>query len=152
MNDIVIRPATEDDISAVAELQQQWHDEDITWGLMPDTQEELLAYVRGYCQVAQLGRRLVGVATARLLPEAGIAALPAGRPCLEFMDVYVIPSLRSRGIGGRLVDSLLDRAKTAGIEAFKLWSSTKDIPRVVSFYERHGFGVVGVQMVRGELS
>jgi len=149
MDDILIRPAREDDIPAIAELQKQWYNEDITWGLVPDARESLLQYVHGYCYVAQFQHKLVGFATAQVLPEARLAALPAGQPCLEPMDLYVVPSLRSRGIGGRLLESLLDRAKAAGIESFKLWSGTKDASRIVSFYERHGFVIVGVQMVRG---
>jgi len=149
MDDILIRSATEDDIPAIAELQKQWHHEDITWGLIPDTRERLREYVHGYCYVAQLQDRLVGFATAQLLPEARLAALPAGKPWLELMDLYVVPSLRSRGIGGRLLESLLDRAKAAGIECFKLWSATKDVSRIVSFYERYGFAMVGVQMGAG---
>ena len=150
MDDILIRSATEADIPAIAELQKQWHDEDITWGLIPDTRERLLEYVHGYCYVAQLQHKLVGFATAQVSPEAKLAALPAEKPCLEPMDLYVVPLLRSRGIGGRLLESLLDRAKAAGIETFRLWSGAKDASRIVSFYERHGFVVVGVQMVRGE--
>jgi GNAT superfamily N-acetyltransferase len=148
MDNILIRPALESDVPEIAALQTQWCDEDITWGLMPDTQEELLVYVHGYCFVARLGNRMVGYVTARVLAGAALAVLPSGAPCLEFKDLYVVSSLRSRGVGGRLLECVLDRAKAAGISNFKLWSSTKDISRTISFYQRHGFTIAGVMMVR----
>ena len=149
MDAIVIGAATEDDIPALMELQKQWQGEGITWGLVPDTRETLLKYVRAcFCYVARLSDRLIGFATAQVLLDAELAALPAGAPCLEPMDLYVLPAFRSRGTGGELLDSLLDHAREQGIAHVKLWSGTKDTRRIMGFYERHGFRLVGVQMGR----
>jgi len=147
MGDVVIRPASEGDVMSIAQLQGQWSNEGITWGLVPDTPDGIRGHLGRYCYVAELRGDVIGYATGQVLPDPERAALPAGKPCLEITDLYVAPSFRSHGIGSSLLDSLLGCAKAAGVTSFLLSSGTKDIARTVSFYERHGFTVVGVEMV-----
>ncbi len=50
-------------------------------------------------------------------------------------DVVVDPDFRGRGIGRRIVASLLDACRAAGI----LWIGVIAEPEAVAFYERTGF-------------
>lgn len=148
MDKINIRSATVDDLDSIQKLQQHWHDEDITWGYVADTVEGIRRFViEQYCLVAELEGKLIGYVLGQVLPNPDMAALP-DMPCLEIADLYVVPVYRSNGIGSALLDSLLKNARATGITSFKLFSSTKDILRIVSFYEQHGFSVVSVNMVR----
>lgn len=148
MERAIIRPACENDIISIEQLQRQWCDENITWGFIPDTVEGINSYVGNYCYVAEADSKLVGFITGLVTPKPDMAALPADRPCLDVADLYVVPSYRSHGIGSSLLNSLIAAANTSGITCFRLYSGTKNIARVISFYERHGFSVVNVNMVR----
>ncbi|MFI9234422.1 GNAT family N-acetyltransferase [Streptomyces rimosus] len=50
--------------------------------------------------------------------------------------VYVVPGERDGGLGGRLIDALLDLAHDHGLERVTVHSSD----RAVRAYARHGFG------------
>ncbi len=148
MSSVAIRRAAESDIPAIARLQELWCNEEITWGFVPDTLEGIAGHIRPYCFVAESRGELVGFVTGQVLTDPGLAALPHGAPCLEIADLYVVREHRCSGIGGRLLESLIDTARAGGIESFRLHSGTKDIRSVIAFYERHGFQTVGVTMVR----
>jgi GNAT superfamily N-acetyltransferase len=141
-----IRAATKDDVLAVLELQQQWHEEDITWGFVPDTFDGMSGYLGEYFFVATVQKKVIGFTTGEVEPTPSWAASPSNEPCLEVIDLYVSPPFRSNGVGGLLLQSLLDQAKAEGIRSFKLHSGTKDTTRITSFYGRFGFKVVGVEM------
>lgn len=145
---VFIRRATTDDAPSILQLQQAWSDEDIVWGFVPDKLDCIVEYVGGYCYVAEFENKLAGYAIGKIEPNANLAALPLNQPCMEIVDLYVIPSLRSHGIGSQLVHTLLDAAAAEGVTTFRLFSGTKDTKRITSFYERHGFMVVGVEMTR----
>ncbi len=50
-------------------------------------------------------------------------------------DVIVDPAFRGRGVGRRIVDSLLEACRAAGI----LWIGVIAEPEAITFYERAGF-------------
>ncbi|MER7180174.1 GNAT family N-acetyltransferase [Streptomyces hyaluromycini] len=50
-------------------------------------------------------------------------------------SVYVVPAERDGGLGGRLIDAVLDRARELGLERVTVHSS----PRAVPACSRHGF-------------
>jgi len=84
--------------------------------------------------VAESDGRVVGTCqliTFRHLQHGG------GR-CAELESVHVAPDLRSRGIGGLLVEEAVARARAAGCYRVQLTSNAAraDAHR---FYERHGF-------------
>lgn len=147
MSEAVIRPASEADIEGIANLQQQWLDEDITWGYYADPPEEISKYVREHCFVAEQDGKLIGYAFGAVVTKPYMAALP-DEPCFEIVDIYMAPPFRSHDVGGKLLEVLIESARKIGIKNFRLHSGTKDIAKAVSFYNRHGFDVVSVTMVR----
>jgi GNAT superfamily N-acetyltransferase len=78
----------------------------------------------------------VGAAWCRLLSVAdhGYSFLDEETPCLA---IAVVRSERNRGIGGKLLDALVLRARELGHERIALAVET-DNP-AVRLYERHGF-------------
>jgi GNAT superfamily N-acetyltransferase len=85
----------------------------------------------------------IGVAGARLITLGGAFA---PKKTLHVSVVYVLPQFRRGGIGGALIDRMLDWGRTAGSEQCELHVLSRNPAR--SLYERHGFSVVEVKMVR----
>lgn len=67
------------------------------------------------------------VGTARLLPEGRIGRMA------------VLPGHRGRGIGGRLLQTLLEEARRRGLDRLELHAQCQ----VVDFYRRYGFLPIG---------
>jgi len=65
----------------------------------------------------------------------------AGRPLVNIHDLAVLPSHRSRGIGGRLLEAVEQRARSLGAcrVTLEVGEANRDARRL---YERHGFGPV----------
>ena len=84
--------------------------------------------------VAVLDGRVV--ATCQLLTIRHLQH--GGGRCAELESMHVAPEVRGRGVGGVLVESAVDRARTAGCYRVQL---TSNLARADAhrFYERHGF-------------
>lgn len=80
--------------------------------------------------------RPVGAAWFRLYPEGapGYGFVDAQTPELT---IAVVPSMRGKGIGGELLEGLLDRARDAGHAQISL--SVQCDSDQEAFYARHGF-------------
>jgi len=143
-----IRAAITEDLSQVFALQEQWEAEDITYGYVAGNMVQLLAALAETFLLALEDDKILGYITASAHVSEGMAVIPADVTYLEIDDLYVIPTRRGQGIGKVLLDAVLARAAAAGIEYQLLYSSTKDIRRILSFYEESGFDSWYVQMYR----
>lgn len=144
----IIRPTLLADIEDVARLSELWAVEDITLGHVPTSAEQLRAQLGQYFWVAEDAGQIIGFAYGSVHTSEGLAVIPAGEIHLEIDEVYVHPDYRCGGIGGQLVDRLLDEAGSHGLTRFLLMSANKDWQRTVSFYQKHGFKMWYVQMHR----
>lgn len=146
--DISIRPATEGDIRGVAQLYHDWEAEAITLGLRADSEEDLTGKLRGLFLVACHQERVVGFATGevRELEADEWIVCPAGGRYLNIEDLYVVPDLRSQGIGSVLVKRLTAAAKAESAEHVAVYSASQPSARIVRFYESLGLSVWFVQM------
>ncbi len=150
MDGLIVRPAEERDVLSVLELQRQWQAEGITWGFVADTEQGIRdALGSSLLLVAEAQGCIVGYALGSLSATPPSAALPGDAPCLEVADLYVVPACRAHGAGGRLLDALRESARARGARSCHLYSGTKDTARIQRFYARHGFQVVGIDMVGG---
>lgn len=75
--------------------------------------------------VARHGREVVGV--ARLTPDGRVGRMA------------VLPAWRARGVGSRLLQAVLERARARGIERVTLNAQVQAVP----FYARAGFRAEG---------
>lgn len=85
----------------------------------------------------------IGVAGAQLITLSGAFA---PKKTLHVSIVYVLPQFRRGGVGSALIDRILDWGRAAGSEQCDLHVLSRN--PAMSLYERHGFSVVEVKMVR----
>ncbi len=130
----------------VRHLQVQWAHEDITYGFVPASEEQIRAAFQGYFLVAELEGTVVGFVTASERMSDGLAVIPEGTKYFEIDDIYVIPDHRSRGIGSLLLERVKERAKRDGFTHLHVFSGTKDLHQILQFYERDGFRGWSVQL------
>jgi GNAT superfamily N-acetyltransferase len=129
------RLATPDDAERVARLLHEFNREFDT----PSPGVEVLA--------RRLRRLLAGDETIAILagaPAVGVALVTfrpnvwyAGRVAL-LDELYVVPSLRSHGIGAAIIDHLLTLARDEGVELVEINVDEGDVD-AQRFYLRHGF-------------
>ena len=129
------RLATPDDAEEVARLLHDFNREFDT----PSPGVEVLA--------PRLRRLLAGDETIAILagtPAVGVALVTfrpnvwyAGRVAL-LDELYVVPPLRSRGIGTAIIDHLLTLARDEGVGLVEINVDEADVD-AQRFYERHGF-------------
>jgi GNAT superfamily N-acetyltransferase len=129
------RLATPDDAEEVASLLHDFNSEFDT----PSPGVEALA--------SRLRRLLAGDVTIAIL--AGTPAVGVGlvtfRPNVWYAgqvalldELYVVPALRSKGIGSALVDHLMSLARSRGVDLVEINVDEGDVD-AQRFYERHGF-------------
>jgi GNAT superfamily N-acetyltransferase len=129
------RLATPDDADEVARLLHDFNREFDT----PSPGVEVLAsrlrrlLARDETITILAGTPAVGVALVTFRPNVWYA----GRVAL-LDELYVVPALRSQGIGSALVDHLLTLARHGGIDLVEINVDEGDVD-AQRFYERHGF-------------
>jgi ribosomal protein S18 acetylase RimI-like enzyme len=147
----VIRPATEADLAAVAELHRLWEQEGTVRGLVADTVEDLRAQLGPLFLVAETPAGRIVAFAVGIIRRAGpkhAAALRPGTRYVDLYSLYVAARWRRRGLGSRLVKAVLEGAERAGVHRAMVYSCAVDWRRAAEFYERHGFHMWGFQMFR----
>ena len=137
-----IRPARLDEFEAVAALRWRWVVEENGGAPTVDRDEfvrEFAAWARRHaathrCLVLTLEGEVTGMAFLATIPRVpSLRAL--GRASGDLQCVYVTPEQRDKGLGGLLIDAVLDLAGDLGFERVTVHSSE----RAISAYERHAF-------------
>lgn len=129
---------------SVANLQKQWHDEDITYGFIADYEDEILAYDKEYFYIALDGETVVGYVTGEVITnnkDNYMNVFPMNAKYLQVYDLYIAPAYRSKSIGAELLTIVEEKAKRNGIEHIFLSSATIDAEAVRRFYEKNGFKI-----------
>ena len=145
MSDAAIRQCTAADLEAVARIERGVADEDIIHAFAPsrDPGERL----GGLFFVAEAEGQVVGFACGAVKVNGDLAVLPEGE-YLEVEDVHVAAKYRNQGVGGELLERVLEAAREKGVERARLYSAARDLDSVVRFYRKHGFKTWCVQMYR----
>ena len=122
-----------DALAEVIALPQDWEQENITWGLRANTEEDL-AGMRIFA--AYEGDRLTGyAAVSASATERPYSMVPTvGTRCWEIEELYVIPEMRGRGVGRALYMHAEEKAREDGAEFVFLSTATKDYRRILKFY------------------
>ena len=152
MDGITIRAATAADAAALAEFAERVFDEVFSPG---NDEGDMAAYLTEAFGPSQQRAEIAEPGAIMLLAEDTNGALagylhiapssvPAcvTEPAIELKRLYVDPRRHSRGLGKRLLDEGISRAKAAG--ASRLWLGVweKNV-RAQKFYEREGFTRAG---------
>ncbi|MFK4269983.1 GNAT family N-acetyltransferase [Streptomyces milbemycinicus] len=86
------------------------------------------------CLVLAREEAIIGMAWLATLPRVP-SPRALQRASGDLQCVYVVPGERDSGLGGRLIDAVLDHARQLGLERVTVHSS----PRAIPAYARHGF-------------
>ncbi|HUV44043.1 MAG TPA: GNAT family N-acetyltransferase [Dehalococcoidales bacterium] len=148
MYDVAIRECTRDDIGRVMELDRTWEAEDSTYGYITESAEGLAARLGHYFLVAEVRGQIAGFAYGSAHTSEGMAVIPVGEKYFEVDAIYVTAGLRNGGIGGMLLDRLIEAARSNGVERFSVYTATKDLERILRFYRHHAFKPWYVRMFR----
>ena len=97
--------------------------------------------------LAWLGDRAVGVATVTTSSgiEFGLSA--------ELEDLYVVPEARGRGVGGKLIDAVINwcRSKRCTILAAMVTPDGQAAHDLIGYYAAHGFRETGRTLLYAHL-
>lgn len=103
--------------------------------------EEGLRRSGSWLLVAEEGAALVGMALAEpMRDDVGAGAVIADGGFLGYL--YVVPDRWGEGIGGRLLDAVLEDARTRSYRRIRLWTHA-DNERSHSLYLSRGFSPTG---------
>lgn len=133
MEPVTIRTAGPADVGALAEVfrSSSLSNEEDRDDLLahPDALEWDAAPVAGgWVRVAEVGGLVVGFSTVRAVGDT-----------VELEDLFVVPERMRLGVGRRLIDDVVGRARAAGASAVVVTAN----PRALAFYRRAGFRDAG---------
>lgn len=147
MVETFVRLGETGDVVEAARMMVEWEEEDITHGQTAASERDIADWLGPFFYVAFQDGRLSGFVYGSERVSEGLAVIPKGRRYLQIDELYVRPRLRSTGIGGMLVERLMNAARDRGIERFRVYSAAKEIDRALEFYRSHGFKSWYVEMV-----
>ena len=147
-NPVEVRACVPADLPAVECLQRAWEAEGVTRGFVAAGAADLRGRLGPYFLVAEFDDGIAGFVCGSEGRSEGNAVIAPGERYVEADELYVTPEWRGRGIGGRLLDTLVAQAGNRGIERFLVYSSSRDTDAILRFYRRHGFEAWYVQMFK----
>ncbi|MDP9315934.1 MAG: GNAT family N-acetyltransferase [Chloroflexota bacterium] len=143
MEHIRIRACTANDIDGVIALERQWEQEHIAYGdfnpMSRAAYATILEHFPAYFLVAEKDGQLVGYIHASVQHNNPVAVIPAHEPYVAIEDIYVQPGCRASGIGGALLERVVERARQEGIQRCIVGTLSKDTDSILKFYRSHGF-------------
>lgn len=129
---------------AVANLQQMWEAEAITFGFCADDEENVLSYDKEYFYIALDGETVIGYVTGEDKTNSSenyMNVFPMNEAYVQINDLYISPDYRSKNIGAELLAKVEEKADSNGIKHIFLSSATMDSASVRRFYENNGFKI-----------
>lgn len=145
MNDVLIRPAEEEDLEAVLTLYAQ-PDLDDGAVLTREQAVEVFAKMRSYpdykIYVAEFGGVIIGTFALLIMDNLGHLGAPSG----VIEDVAVDPKWQGQGIGTKMMQFALEVGRYRGCYKVALSSNLKR-EKAHHFYEKAGFTKHGYSFV-----
>ena len=78
----------------IEKLQQEWHLEHITYGLVAGTIEQIAAAMTSYCLVAKDDDKIVGYLMAEIKNDNEYCIFPKGASVIDVTDLFVTSKYR----------------------------------------------------------
>lgn len=147
----LVRPAGTDDVRAVVGLSKLWADEGCTIGYVPlmEGDKHLQSWLDGgYYFVGEHEGAVIAYAAGVVKVGKNAIFEPEGERYLDVHEVFVHIDHREKGVGDRLMEALLSRSESEGINRSIVGSNNVDWLRTYRFYERHGYGMFSIQMYK----
>lgn len=146
--EVKYRKAAIEDCEDILKLQEQWTEEDITYGFKAESLDNLAAKIGCFTYVAEAEDEIIGFLKATIHEAKDLAVIEDGEKYIEIDDIYVSSKYREKGIGSKLMEIILEEAGKQGIERAMVYSASKDIDSIIAFYRKHGFKSWYVQMFK----
>ncbi len=147
----LIRLASQQDLNSVAKLEQDWSLEDSVIGFEINGIESFSKYVAQVDKsiwVAESHDEVVGYVTASIHRSSHLAVVPSDEPYVEIDDLYVSPEYRSKSLGSKMVETVLDFARMQKIKYASVFSASSRVADITRFYQNQGFEPWGIQFHR----
>ncbi|HEU5101807.1 MAG TPA: GNAT family N-acetyltransferase [Roseiflexaceae bacterium] len=151
MTTIDIRPCTHDDIDALLALESEWEREGIAHIFVPISRDEFAASLTQfpeYFLVAEHNGRIIGYVNGSVQLGTTETIIPAQTPYLMLENLYVNIAFRHKRVGGQLVEQFFEVAAQRGIQRFMVSSNSKQIDKILAFYQNHGFKLWHVELYK----
>lgn len=147
----LVRTATPEDLLTIATLEQNWAREGSMIGFEAGGIASFASYIDSTDQsiwVAESRNEIVGYVSATIYKTSKFAVVPHEESHVEIDDLYVSPEYRSRSLGSRPVEAVLDFARARGIRYATVFTSSSRVADIMRFYENRGFEPWGIQFFR----
>lgn len=138
---ITYKQFTPEYTNAVLELQHTWVYENITYGVVNETKEDMLGYAKDYFYIAVDGEKVVGYITAEVVGDNEYNLFPMGADFLRVNDLYIRKEYRGNKIGEKLLSLVEKKAYKNGLKHIFITSATKDADAIRKFYTQNGYGI-----------
>ncbi len=131
-----LRPFMPGDMGLIASRQSRYYREVYGWSAAIETNigEVTTAFLRGF----QPGGEQCWVAEREGIMAGSVMLTDEGGGLCRLRLLYVEPFARGLGLGDRLVQAVIDFARTAGYREMTLWTHTI-LEAARRLYARHGF-------------
>ena len=139
--DIVYKRFSNEFLENVIELEKQWVDEDITYGVVPLDKTYFLETDNKYFFLALNDNKAVGYIIAEVIIDNEYNIFPNGSSYLRVNDIYVLKEYRKREIGDNLLKIVEKEAENNGIKHLFISTATKDSDSVIRFYKKNGYNI-----------
>ena len=125
---LAVRPMEEGDVGAVAQLERDSYTFPWTEGIFRDSLR-----VGYHCSVLAFDHVI-----------AGYGVLSAGAGESHLLNVCVRREFRHRGLGGRLLEHMIEQARSAGATVMFLETRPSNLG-AIRLYQTHGFVQIGMR-------
>ncbi|MCL2364245.1 MAG: GNAT family N-acetyltransferase [Defluviitaleaceae bacterium] len=121
-------------VEGVCKLHNEVAAEEIIFGVVPVTAEQIGAMLTPYCFVLKDRTEIVGFLLAELRHDSEFCVFPKGASYIEVHDLFIDKHYRSRGLGKTLLRHCEHEARNNGIQHMSLSSATKNAEAIRRFY------------------
>ncbi len=129
----------------IAALSRRWAEEEVTFAYPASNEDQIEKRLGDYGWVAERNGEVAGYIIGAVR-TSHYPVFPMEVSFLEIQELYVHPNERGSGIGQRLVEKLLEEARSKGVTHSMVGSSNLDWRSIANFYEKQGFKMWYVQM------
>lgn len=127
-----MRLVREEDIPCVLELNRQFADSKICNGIVADTPQDLKAET---VFVAENNGKICAYAYGHFEDaNCNTDLLKKGDKTFMLEEIYVVPKMRSVGLGKALFEFVENFAKEGGAKTVQVYAVSKDYARLLKFY------------------
>jgi len=147
-----IRPFEKKDAAGIADLDNVIWKEGILDIISPRSAKDILKYWSNgrnrFIYVAENRGKIIGYITGNIELQKNKWDLffKKGEKYLDIIYFYVLKKFREKRIGTRLMNAILNDARSKGIRKFKVVAATKELDRAVKFYKKFGFKSYATKM------